>query len=88
MYLVFVWSQTCRGTYMEGRGNLMEVSSFLRPCESQGLNSGLQPWQPVHLPAEPSCWLLAFIFAWPHYLLFSESYNTKVLMSYPEVLQT
>ena len=45
---------TCHNVDVEVRGQLEGVGSPLPPCGSQRSNSGLQAWQQVPLPTEPS----------------------------------
>ena len=45
-------------THVKVRGQLVRVSSFLLPLGFWNLNSGLQAWQQVPFPAEPSHWPL------------------------------
>lgn len=45
IFCMYVWVCTCHSAYMEVRGWLTGVGSFLPSCRSQGSNSCCQPWQ-------------------------------------------
>lgn len=53
LFCVHVWVPV-HGMPVEVREQLVEVGSYLPPYGSWRLNSDLQVWQPVPLPAQPS----------------------------------
>lgn len=72
IYLVFMWVIITGVLYME-------VNTFPLPCVYQGFNSGLQTWQQISLPTEPTHIHLLFVY----FLLFYLKTELLSWLSWP-----